>query len=101
VLFLFLLPASHDEELGFRRAAPDDSGLVDIADPIGQSQYLFTCGSLSSYNGDTVDGLKDIGDVVYTLGYLFSERPAPPEPGTVTSDPDPTVDGPDCGQYDS
>jgi len=67
----------------FLRGDANGDGLLNVSDPIAHLERLFAagepapCGDAADANDD---GRLDLSDALYTLGFLFLGRPAPPEP---------------------
>jgi len=75
-------------EVTFRRGDSNGDGMIDIADPVGLLQHLFTGGAapICLDSGDSDDnGSVDIADAVLLLSHLFIDGVPPAAPW------------PDCG----
>ena len=80
----------------FRRGDFTRDQEINVADAIGSLSKLFSSGpeSVPANAADAnADGNHDIGDVIYTLSYLFSGGAAPAAPFTEVG-PDPEQDQP-------
>lgn len=91
----------HEPDTGFQRADCNQDGGIDISDPIGILDQLFSGGDPSGCEkacDANDDGAGDIGDVIFTLGFLFDGGAPPPEPfGACGTDP--TVDSLTCDSF--
>lgn len=85
----------------FQRADRNQDGNLDISDPIGFLDELFSGGAVSDCEkacDANDDGAKDIGDVVFTLSFLFDGGESPPAPfGACGSDS--TADSLTCDSF--
>jgi hypothetical protein len=82
-------------EVSFRRGDANDSGRVDLADPIFTIGCLFrgtSCPRCPDAGDANDDGAYNIADAIYTLVWLFNTGAAPPAPGPFACGPDPTED---------
>lgn len=90
-----------DLRVPFSRADCNADGTIDISDPVGILDELFSGGVPSSCkkacdaNGD---GANDIGDVIFTLGFLFGGGATPPAPFGACGK-DPTADSLTCDSF--
>lgn len=85
----------------FIRGDTNADGNCDLADAINLLTCLFfgsgscPCDDASDINDD---GMVDISDVIYKLGFLFLSGPPPPSPYPGCG-PDPTLDGIGCASF--
>jgi hypothetical protein len=88
----------------FSRGDVDQSGSVDISDPVGTLMYLFHPEPPPAACLDAADandsGAIDLADAIYTLSYLFAGGPEPPPPFPSCGE-DTTVDDLSCGSFDT
>jgi hypothetical protein len=97
------LSATASVQLGgkpFRRGDVDDSGVVDISDPINNLTFQFL-GAFTPTCKDALDdddsGVIDISDPIYSLTRQFLGGPPQPAPGPDACGVDPTCDKDDQG----
>jgi len=89
-------------ELLFVRGDTNNSGLIDLSDPVYLIGTLFNggpvpvCYDAADFNDD---GFMDVSDVVAGIDFVFNGGAAP-QPPYPTCGTDPTSDLLDCGTYD-
>ncbi len=93
-----IIRATPTQAAVFRRADPNNDGIVTITDVIDILTYLFKGGTIGCADAADVndDGVVDISDAVYTLLYLFAGGKEPPAP-FLAPGVDPTQDSTGCG----
>jgi hypothetical protein len=88
-------PASPNVPASFKRGDSDGNCGLDISDPIGLLNFLFSGGDAISCPdaGDADDnGRLEISDAIYVLNFLFLGQRPPVDPGPTTPGDDPTLD---------
>jgi hypothetical protein len=86
---------------GFLRGDCNSDGLIDIADPVFDLNFLFSFGPastcLSAMDANDDDSL-DLGDPIYLLTHHIGAGSPPPDPFPGCG-PDPTIGATDCQAY--
>ena len=87
-------------ECDFVRGDCNVDGVITVADPVYNLEYLFENGPSECLDAQDSndDGTLDISDPIYNLGYQFNMGPPPPAPFPACG-VDPTDDGLDCSDY--